>query len=270
VSNEQTPTHRVGDVLIRAEGPVVTATIDRPQKRNAINFAVIEGIDAAIELTVERQASVLVLRGSGGNFCAGADLEFVRSCIDDVAPLTDFLARLSDVCNRLSDGPFVSVAVVTGYAVAGGCELLVACDLAVCSEDAQIGDRHLQNALLPGAGNSVRLPAAIGPARARRLFYTAEMIPGRQAEAWGLVCGCAPTDQLEDQVSELVERVASRSPAALRAMKEMVVCAETKPIAEALADERRIFLEYAEGSDHVRNALSAFLGRNHRPTSTER
>lgn len=259
IVSEYAPT-RVGDVLVSAEGPVVTATIDRPEKRNAINFEVIDGLSAAIATTVERQASVLLLRGSGGTFSAGADLNLVRSTLGDDQGLTHFLARLSEVCDALAKGPFVSVAVVTGYALAGGCELLLACDLAVASDDAQIGDRHLQNSLLPGAGGSTRLFRAITPARARRLFFTAEMISGRLAEEWGLVSASCPSDRLEATVADLVSQIAAKSPAALRAMKEMTVAAETSSMAGALAEERRIFLDYAAGSEHVRSALSAFLG----------
>ena len=252
---------RIGDVVVEHDGRVVTATIDRPHKRNAIGLSVIEGLTGAIELARDGDASVLVLRGAGHTFCAGADLAFVSDSIDDPSVMNDFLARLSEVCDRLADGPFASVAVIEGFAVAGGCELLVACDLAVAADDARIGDGHLNNALLPGAGNSVRLMHALSPARARRLFYTAELISGREAADWGLVSASAPAGELEQVVSDLVSRIAGHSPPALRAIKEMTICAESKPIVEALADERRIFLEYAEGDGHVRNALTAFLGR---------
>ena len=251
---------RAGDVIVTVDGPVVNATMDRPDKRNAINYGVIDGLKTAIATTTEREASVLVVRGAGPSFCAGADLNLVRSTLDDEHGLTDFLARLSEVCDALADGPFVSLAVVTGHAVAGGCEILLACDLAVASHDAKIGDRHLQNSLLPGAGGSVRLLQALTPARARRLFYTAEMISGRLAEEWGLVSAACPQDRLEASVAELVAQLVTKSPAALRAMKQMTIAAETRQIKDVLAVERRIFLDYAMGSSHVRDALTAFLG----------
>jgi enoyl-CoA hydratase/carnithine racemase len=256
---------RIGDVVVELEGRVLTATIDRPQKRNAISPSVIEGLSGAIEMAQGSDATVVVLRGAGGTFCAGADLGFVSQSIDDPSVMTDFLVRLSEVCDRLVDGPFASIAVIEGFAVAGGCELLVACDLAVAADDAQIGDGHLKNALLPGAGNSVRLLQALSPARARRLFYTAELITGREAAEWGLVSASAPAGELDRVVAGIVSQIAGHSPAALRAVKQMTICAETKPMAQALADERRIFLEYAEEDDHVRNALTAFLNRRSTP-----
>lgn len=252
---------RRGDVLIELDGSVVTATIDRPAKRNAINYGVIDGLAAAIAMTVDSGAAMLILRGAGGTFCAGADLNLIRSMITDAGGLQKYVTRLSDVCDGLSAGPFVSLAVVYGYAVAGGCELLLACDLAVASDDARIGDRHLQNSLLPGAGGSVRLYRALTPARARRLLYTAEMISGTVAEQWGLVCASAPTDRLDAVVEELVESITGKSAAALRAVKAMTHAAEVETFANAVAAERRIFIDYAAGSDAVHNALTAFLER---------
>lgn len=258
---------RVGDVVLAVDGDVVTATIDRPDKRNAINYAVIEGLHAAVARTADASAKVLVLRGAGGTFCAGADLNLIRSMISDPDGLETYVTRLSEVCDALSSGPFVSLAVVTGHAVAGGCELLLACDLALASDDARIGDRHLQNALLPGAGGSVRLFRALTPARARRLFYTAEMIIGKQAEEWGLVCGSAPVDRLDELVDELVGRIADKSLEGLQAFKRMTQAAELGTFAEGIAAERQIFVEYAGGSDAVRNALTSFLEKADRRSS---
>ena len=254
---------RVGDVLLTVYGPVLTATIDRPLKRNALSQGVIEGLFAAVDAVTSQELSLLVLRGAGNTFCAGADLDLVRSMLNDPNGMTDYLADLSRVCDQLARGPFVSLAVVSGYALAGGCELLLACDLAVASHSARIGDRHLQNSLLPGAGGSVRLMRAISPARARWLFYTAEMISGQQAEEWGLVSASCPEPELENLVSELVGVIASKSPAALRAMKTMTIAAETMTDTDALAAERQIFLDYFTGSDTVRGALTRFLGREH-------
>ena len=250
---------RVGDVIISVGASTVTAVMDRPDKRNAISYAVIEGLNSAIDTTIDTGASILVLRGAGGNFCAGADLNLVKAMLDDASGLTTYLRKLSDVCDRLADGPFVSLAVVTGFALAGGCELLLACDVAVASEDAQIGDRHLRNSLLPGAGGSVRLFRALTPARARRLLYTAEMISGRVAEDWGLVAAAYPAAALDDQVTRLVNEISARSPQALRAAKAMTVAAERQSLADALAEERRIFVGYATGNESVRTALTAFL-----------
>jgi enoyl-CoA hydratase/carnithine racemase len=162
---------RVGDVVLVEDGPVLRATIDRPQARNAISPSVTEGLEAAVRRARESGAKVLVLRGSGGNFCAGADLAFVLPTIDQPnamdadGPFGEFIQRLNDVLLEIEAAPFVSVAVVEGFALAGGCELLLACDVVVADEAARIGDRHLELGLLPGGGGSVRLHKALTPAR---------------------------------------------------------------------------------------------------------
>lgn len=252
---------RIGDVLVSASSGLVTVVIDRPDKRNAINYAVIEGLNAAIGTAVDIGASVLVLRGSGGNFCAGADLAYVQSTLNDGSGLESYVTRLSEVCDKLAEGPFASIAAVDGYALAGGCELLLACDLAVASVDARIGDRHLANSLLPGAGGSVRLIHALPPARARYLLYTAEMISGAEAERWGLVTTAVPAAELHEHVDALARSIADKSPQALRAAKAMTVAAEHQQFADALLEERRIFVDYATGNDTVRDALTRFFGR---------
>lgn len=253
---------RIGDVLVSVDDGVVTAVIDRADKRNAINYAVIEGLNAAIATTVDSRASVLVIRGAGGTFCAGADLSYVQSTLHDGSGLETYVTRLSEVCDQLAEGPFASIAAVDGYALAGGCELLLACDLAVASEDARIGDRHLANSLLPGAGGSVRLLSALTPARARYLLYTAEMISGIDAERWGLVTAAVPSAELHQHVSRLARHIAGKSADALRAAKAMTVAAEKQPCADALLTERRIFVDYVTDNDIVRNALTRFLGRS--------
>lgn len=254
--------NRIGDVVVSADDGVVTAVIDRPDKRNAINYAVIDGLNGAIAATVDSGAHVLLLRGAGGTFCAGADLAYVQSILHDGSGLESYVTRLSEVCDQLATGPFASIAAVDGYALAGGCELLLACDLAVASVDARIGDRHLANSLLPGAGGSVRLIHAVPPARARYLLYTAEMISGSEAERWGLVTAAVPANQLHEHVASLARHIAAKSPQALRAVKAMSLAAEQRSQAEALLEERRIFVDYATDNDTVRDALARFFGRS--------
>lgn len=252
---------RFGDVLCTLSGSVATVVIDRPAKRNALSQPVVDGLSQAIATAIDHDASVLVLRGTGGTLSAGADLALVRSILADTDALRRYVTSLSGVCDALASGPFVSVAVVDGYAVAGGCELLLACDLALAADDARIGDRHLQHALLPGAGGSARLFRRVSPARARRLFFTAEMISGQVAAEWGLVSASAPSGELELALGALLDSLAAKSPAACRAMKQMLIAAENCLLADAIACERELFLDYIRAAPVVAAALDAFLAR---------
>jgi enoyl-CoA hydratase/carnithine racemase len=168
------------------------------------------------------------------------------------------------VLDHLETAPCVTVAVVGpgGYALAGGCELLLACDLAVAATDALVGDRHLEYGLLPGAGGSVRLPRALPAALARRLLYTGEMIDGATAHAWGLVSHVAGPDAHDDAVETLVARLTRHSPAALRAQKRLYRATEPPAAvdrAAALAAERTVAVAHIAGSETTREGLDAFV-----------
>ena len=258
-------TERVGDVVLVEDGPVVRATIDRPDARNAINPAVVEGLAAAVARARTSGARVLVLRGAAGTFCAGADLGFVLSTIDQPGalaadgPFGALIGDLNDVLLELENAPFASMAVVDGFALAGGCEILLACDVVVADEAARLGDRHLELGLLPGGGGSVRLHKALTPARSRWLLLSGEMISGREAAEWGLVTRAVPADRLDETTEAMVARLASRSADAISGMKEMIAAVRDVPVPEGVSAERRIFLDHMANSEDVRLALARFL-----------
>jgi enoyl-CoA hydratase len=259
------PGQRLGDVVLVEDGPVLRVTIDRPDQRNAINAAVIEGLDAAVRRARDGGVKVLVLRGAAGTFCAGADLAMVVSTIDQPGALEEggafaaIIRRLNDVLLAIEAAPFVSVAVVDGFALAGGCELLLACDVVVADEAARIGDRHLELALLPGGGGSVRLHKALTPARSRWLLLSGEIISGREAAEWGLVTRAVPAEQLDEVAEAMIARLASRSAAALAGMKEMIAAGRDVPVPDGIDAEQRVFLGHMAKSDDVRAALARFL-----------
>jgi enoyl-CoA hydratase/carnithine racemase len=161
------------DVVFEVGGAVARVLIDRAKALNALSPAVLDGLRAAIDTATHADCSVLVLRGAGGTLSAGADLKYLETLLGDEAAVEGYLVEIGAMVDALEAAPLVTIAVVEGYALAGGCEILLACDLAVVAEDARIGDRHLEYGLLPGAGASVRLPRALPAALARRLLYTA-------------------------------------------------------------------------------------------------
>ena len=256
---------RVGDVLIREDGPVVRATIDRPEAHNAISPSVVDGLEGAVRRAREVDARVLVIRGAGGTFCAGADLGFVLSTIDQPGAMqgggafASVIRRLNDVLDEIEAAPFASVAIVEGFALAGGCEILLACDVVVADEAARIGDRHLELGLLPGGGGSVRLYRALSPARARWLLLSGEMISGREAAEWGLVTRAVPRGELDGVAEAMVARLATRNGDALAGAKEMIAAVRDVPVADGLAAEQRIFLDHMGKNEDVRAALARFL-----------
>jgi enoyl-CoA hydratase/carnithine racemase len=249
---------RVGEVVLDVDGAVARALIDRPAAKNALSPAVLDGLDAAVDAAADAGCSVLVVSGAGGTLSAGADLPHLETLLRDRAALMAYIASIGAVLDRIEAAPFVSVAVVGEYALAGGCEILLACDLAVVAENARIGDRHLEYGLLPGAGGSVRLPRALPAAQARRLLFTAEMIDGATAARWGLASHAVPAAELDAAVDALVARLARHSGEALRRMKRMYRDSTALPAPQALEAERAALVEHLMTSPAAAEGLAAF------------
>lgn len=247
-------------MLIDISGDVAVVTIDRPTSRNALSPTVVSGLNAAIDAAIGAGCTVVVVRGRGGTLSAGADLKHLLEVLDDPVAVRAYISAIGATLDRLEAAPFVSVCVVDGYALAGGFEIMLACDLAVASERATLGDRHLEFGLVPGAGGSVRLSRALPQAWARRLLYTGETIDGRQAGEIGLVSHVAAADGLEATLEELLTRLTRHGPDALRLMKRLHARARAADPAQSLVDEREALLAHLGGAT-AREGLAAFAGR---------
>lgn len=249
-------------VRLDVDGEVLRATIDRPRTRNAISVEVIAGLEAMVEVAREEGVKVVVLRGADGTFCSGADLRELRALIHDPAGLRAFMTRLGTVLSQLERAPWVNVAVVEGHAVAGGCELLLACDVVVAAEDARIGDRHVEYGLVPAGGGSVRLPRAIPALHARYLLLTGETISGTEAAARGLATIAVAPAQLDAELERILARLRSRGRATLRTVKAMLDDPASAAGAGAALDrEIDLFLAHVATAPDVRIGLDAFHDR---------
>jgi enoyl-CoA hydratase len=249
---------RIGEVKLETAGGATHAWLDSPQTRNALSPAMLEGLEAAITEASRARSRLLVLRGSGRVFCAGAQLDHVLACADDRGALETYVRRIADVNDALEAAPFATFAVIEGFALAGGCELALSCDVTLAHEEARIGDRHLELALLPGAGGSVRLPLALGSQRGRYLLLSGEMITGREAADWGLVTFAAAGDALDARAASLTARLASRSLEAVGVAKLMWRDARDRATGDAVVRERELFLDYFARSADAREGLRAF------------
>jgi enoyl-CoA hydratase len=179
--------------------------------------------------------------------------------MEEGGAFTSVITRLADVLDEMEAAPCATVAVVDGFALAGGCELLLACDVVVADEFAHLGDRHLELGLLPGAGGSVRLYKALSPARSRWLLLSGEMISGREAADWGLVTRAVPKAELEATAEAMIARLASRSGDALSGAKQMIGAVRDVPVPDGVLAERRIFVDHMTKSEDVRTGLGRFL-----------
>ena len=214
-------TDRVGGVLV--------ITIDRPEARNAINRAVSVGVAEAVDrLDDDASLSVGVLTGAGGTFCAGMDLK---------AFLAGENARpdgrgLAGICRRRPQKPLI--AAVEGWALAGGCEVALACDLIVAAEDARFGIPEVKRGLIAGDGGLVRLPRKLPPGIAMELALTGDPLSAVDAHAHGMVNRLTPSGGALQEALELAARVAANAPMAVSASRQIVADALDSPVSDGM------------------------------------
>ena len=196
-------------VEYEAAPPLATVWLNRPEVRNAFDVPMLRGLRRAL-VRAERdpETRAIVVRGRGSAFCSGADLSQLDSGVSWIE-LSRFVSRTYE---RLTQSRKVTIAAVHGYAVAGGFELMLACDFAVATEDAQIGDGHIRNGLFGSAGPIYRLPRMIGSRRAKELMLSGDLLSGREALEWNLVNAVAPADDLDRLVENFAARFTDKSP----------------------------------------------------------
>lgn len=236
---------------------IAWVTVNRPEKRNALNATVRrELLDAFDALAAHDDARVVVITGAGDRaFVAGADIgEFAeRSPLEQRAAMQG--RRIFD---ELAAFPKPVIAMINGYALGGGCELAMACDVRVAGRSAKLGQPEIRLGLLPGAGGTQRLPRLVGTGRALRLVLTGELIDADEAERIGLVDAVVDDAELRTYTASLAAAMAAHSPVALRLAKAAVHAAVELPLAGGLALEREMFIT-AFSSDDMREGVAAFL-----------
>ena len=195
------------------QGNIFIITLNRPEARNAVNGDVAEGIEAAIDtFEADDQLWVGIIASSGKVFCAGADLKAISS--GEGARLSTERGGFAGLVRRERTKPLI--AQVNGAALAGGCEVVLACDMAVAAEEAIFGVPEVKRSLVPAAGGLFRLPRAVGPAVGMELMLTGDPIPAQRAHDLGLVNYVTTQDELQAKTMELAGRIAVNAPLAVQ------------------------------------------------------
>lgn len=247
----------MGYVTYEVEGAVGILTIDRPKALNALNSEVLEDLNAALDQVDLDTVRCLILTGAGEkSFVAGADIGEMSDL--SVAEGTAFGKKGNDIFLRIEKFPIPVIAAVNGFALGGGCELSMSCDIRLCSENAMFGQPEVGLGITPGFGGTQRLARIVGLGVAKELIYAATNIKADEAYRIGLVNHVYPLEELLPAAKKLAGKIARNAPIAVRSCKKAINEGMQVSIDEGVAIEEEIFGKCFETHDQ-KEGMSAFL-----------
>lgn len=233
------PRTQTASVRLVVDGPIARITLDRPDAMNAITVALAAELEVALLGAADAEGvQVVVIRGSGGNFCAGGDFDEVQR-LRSAGPeaLRTLFERFAAACAVVGEIPQPVIAAVEGVATAGGFELMQACDIALVRDDARICDNHVRFGMVPGGGGSQRLPRLVGRQRALGHLLSGDRLSGADAVSWGLAYRAYGADEFNAGVEQFVCELAARRPDAVAGIKRLVREGLAGALGEGLALE---------------------------------
>jgi enoyl-CoA hydratase len=243
------------NVLLTIEGPLAILTVNRAEKRNALDLRTVEEFHGALAEIANARCTVFVVTGAGEkSFVAGADINAIKA-----RKRNDALAGInSRLMSAVENHDAIAIAAVNGYAMGGGCELALACDLRIASENATFGLPEPTLGIIPAAGGTQRLPRVVGLGRAKEMILTGARWDARKALEFGLVSEVVPPKELMTAARAMAGRVISLGPLAVRLAKQALNASANMPLQAGLAFESMIQAVTYESRDKFEGA-SAFL-----------
>ena len=242
---------------IEEKGNVVVMTISAPKSLNALNSTILGEIDEYLDEFEGGNYRCLIITGDGEkSFVAGADISEMATL--DASQGETFGKRGADVFRRLETLPVPVIAAVNGFALGGGCELAMACDLRLCSDNARFGQPEVGLGIIPGFSGTVRLARLVGMGMAKQLIYTGRAIKADEALRIGLVNEVVPQAELMAKALEIADSIAAQAPLAVQAAKRCINDTYDMEAAEAIAYENRAFGQCFSTEDQ-KNGMKAFL-----------
>ncbi|HWC39839.1 MAG TPA: enoyl-CoA hydratase/isomerase family protein [Acidimicrobiales bacterium] len=212
----------VGGVRVEVEAEIAVVTIDRPDVRNAIGFATVDELEAALDDVQESSAAVLVLRGGGDRaFVSGGDLRELNAIRTHEAAV-GMASRVRRVLDRVASFPVPVIAALNGHALGGGAEVAVAADIRIAADDVKIGLNQVSLGIMPAWGGAERLAQVIGRSRALLAVATGEVYDAATAQRMGLIDVVVPRDAFDDCWRTLARRMAGTAPGTTRAVKSVI------------------------------------------------
>lgn len=250
-------------VVLDQFGPIAVLTINRPEKLNALNLAVLRDLDSAVAKIAQAAGlRCLLVTGTGDKaFVAGADIGEMQGLSE--ASAREFSRFGNEVFRRLAALPLPTLAAVNGYAFGGGCELALCCDLRVAAENAQFAFPETSLGIIPGFGGTQRLARVVGYARAAKMIFSGERVGAAEALAAGLVEEIAPKEAFRERVLALARTIASNGPVAVGAAKRVMRLGIEGGIDAGLSLETEAFAEVFGTKDRA-EGFEAFLAKRER------
>ena len=244
-------------ILVETRDAVGIIRLNRPKALNALSRQLIADLNAALD-SFEADAGIgaIVLTGSEKAFAAGADIKEMQALGYVDVFMDDFVARWE----QLSRVRKPVVAAVAGFALGGGCELALMCDLVIAADNAKFGQPEITLGLMPGAGGTQRLARSVGKAKTMDMVLTGRMIDASEAERIGLVSRVVPADELVETAVAVAQKMASLSLPAVMMAKEAVNRAFESPLADGIRTERRLFHSLFATED-AHEGMAAFLDK---------
>jgi len=241
-------------ILAEKDGAVGIVTLNRPQQLNALSYGLVKELSLAMEaFDQDEKIRVIIVTGGEKVFAAGADIKEMV----DATPFDERLQGRLGFRDRINKISKPIIAAVSGYALGGGCELAMTCDIIIASETARFGQPEINIGAIPGSGGTQRLTRIVGKHRAMSMVLTGEHLSASEAESCGLVNNVVPVELLLEEAKSVAKKIASKSPLAVKLAKEAILKSDNASLDEGLDFERKSFYLLFASEDR-REGMKAF------------
>lgn len=246
-------------LIVLTENHVCTIKINNPVALNALNSSILRELDKAFDdVEKDPEVSVLVITGEGRSFVAGADIsEMLNMDVSQAKKFGDFGAMVFRKIETLSKPV---IAAVNGFALGGGCELAMSCDIRIASENAKFGQPEVGLGVTPGFSGTYRLPKLVGVAKAKELIFTGNVVNAVEALAIGLVNQVVKPEELMDTVMKMANTIASKAPIAIKYSKKAIEYGLNHDAENAINNETTLFSQCFSSQDQ-KDGMEAFIGK---------
>ncbi|HEX5022795.1 MAG TPA: enoyl-CoA hydratase-related protein [Candidatus Binatia bacterium] len=243
------------NVIVEKDGAVAVVTLNRPQALNALSYGLVKDLSLAMqELDRDNQVRVIIITGGEKVFAAGADIKEMA----DRGPFDERIHERLGYRDQINKIAKPVIAAVSGFALGGGCELAMSCDIIVASESARFGQPEVNLGIIPGSGGTQRLTHLVGKHRAMEMVLTGDIINAADAERFGLVNRVVPVELLLEEAKNVAKKIAAKPALAIREAKEAVLKAANSSLDEGLEFERKAFYLLFASEDRA-EGMRAFL-----------